>query len=260
MRNLFLRLDRRGSPSRQWGDATRQLPGFRLGVPVLCGVFACGAEAPLRQHAGSEVSDAGGGVLAPAPEASGESDDLGAPGYLPQPYPAPPYGRAPGAVIENLPFLGWRDPRTVAHDPEKLVTVALADFYDPEGERDVELIFVNAVAVWCSVCRLEYEDLRREAYYERMQPRGLEMLGVLFEDNEGGSPTLADLAAWSSHFEVDFPFVIDPGFKTSVFFDRAATPMNMLIDARTMEILSLNTGYSAQIFDEIEALLEARGR
>ncbi len=259
MKRLFQGGGRDGLNPRCGGRA-RQLTRFALGVLWLMGAGACGADAPLRQNAGSQSAEAAGDAADPAREAARELEDLGAPGYVAQPYPAPPYGRAPGSVIENLPFLGWPDPAHAAHDPENLVTLSLADFYDPEGERAVELIFVNAIAVWCSVCRLEYDDLRREAYYERMRPRGLEMLGVLFEDNQGGSPTLADLAAWSAHFEVDFPFVIDPGFKTSVFFDRAATPMNMLIDARTMEILSLNTGYSAEMFDEIEALLEARGR
>lgn len=227
-----------------------------LGQGLLLGLLSCGADAPLARQTEPERGDA----AAPLTGASRVDDELGVPGYVPQPYPAPPYGRASGAVIENLPFLGWRDPMVAGHDTQDLETVSLADFFDPDGEREIELIFLNAVAVWCGVCRLEYEDLRREGYYERMQPRGLEILGVLFEDNDGEPPTLADLASWSSHFEVDFPFVIDPGFKTSVFFDRAATPMNMLIDARTMKILSLNTGYSDELFNEIERLLQARGR
>ena len=69
-------------------------------------------------------------------------------------YPPGPYGRGIGATIENLSFLGWKDPVRSGYDPAALETVSLADFYDPSGTR-TKLIVLNASAVWCSVCRAE---------------------------------------------------------------------------------------------------------
>jgi hypothetical protein len=53
------------------------------------------------------------------------------------------------------------------------------------------------------------------------------------------------LAIWGGPdaFQVPFPLVIDPGFKTGAYFETDATPMNMLIDTRTMQILDITMGY-----------------
>jgi hypothetical protein len=54
--------------------------------------------------------------------------------------------------------------------------------------------------------------------------------------------------------------VLDPGFKTGVFFDQSATPMNMLIDAHTMHIESVFTGYNPKIYESLSDALTKRGR
>jgi hypothetical protein len=179
-------------------------------------------------------------------------------------YPEGPYGRGVGATIANLSFLGWRDPALSNHDPARLEQVRLSDFYNPAGTKnDVRLILINASAVWCSVCKAEYKHLRNSAVYANYRPRGVEILGVLFEDNQYNPAKPSDLVIWggSSGFDVAFPLVLDPGFKIGVYFESDATPMNMLIDATTMQIIDVTMGYDSRTptkyWDYIDSLLPA---
>jgi hypothetical protein len=183
-----------------------------------------------------------------------------APGYQPQAYPAGPYGLTEGSIIRNMEFLGWHQPATAQYALDATESVQLSDFYDPTGEKGTELILVNSVAVWCGVCRGEYDDLKNSDTYQSLHARGLEMLGLLFEDNNADPARYVDLINWSSAYDVSFPFALDPGFKSGVYFDRSATPMNMLIDAKTMQILVLMTGYNPQLYETASQLLTQRGR
>ncbi len=182
------------------------------------------------------------------------------PGYQPVAYPEGPYGVLAGSRIANLSWLGLRDPVEAGFDMKRAEPISLSDFYNPDGDGNVELILFNAVALWCSACQLEYREIDSTGLYEEYGPRGLEIVGVLFEDLDSREPKYEDMTTWTEAFNVDFPFVMDPGFTTGAYFDKSATPMNMVIDARTMEILVSYTGYSADIFDKIDRELSARGR
>jgi len=161
-------------------------------------------------------------------------------------YPAGPYGTARGAVIQNLEFLGWKQPDLANYDTASFEHVRLSDFYDPDGHSDVKLLAVNASAVWCAVCRAEYEDMNTNAIYATYRAKGVEFLGTLFEDNSYFPAQPADLTRWGqlSTHDVKFPLVLDPGFKMGAYFDSDATPLNMVIDVRTMTIVLLTMGYS----------------
>ena len=67
-----------------------------------------------------------------------------------------------------------------------------------------------------------------------------------------------DLHNWGSvsNHAVRFPLVIDPSFKMGAYFDSDATPLNMLVDVRTMTILSVTMGYSATYWDSVQKTLD----
>lgn len=192
---------------------------------------------------------------APGERSKGEAPGPGegSPGASPRddfesaqvPYPSGPYGTRKGAIIENMSFLGWRNAAAADYDTENLEVVSLSDFYDPDGSKGVRLLALNASAVWCTVCRAEYRQLERDQIYETYRPKGVEILGVLFEDSDYEPARPSDLEIWAgpTGFRVDFPMVIDPGFKTGAYFASDATPLNMLIDTRTMQILDITMGY-----------------
>ena len=94
--------------------------------------------------------------------------------------------------------------------------------------------------------RLQYRGQRHQPLkkYAEYKARGVEFVWSLFEDARGGPATPQDLANWASYYEVDFPMVLDPSLKLGAFFSSDATPLNLLIDARTMKILDKLLGYN----------------
>lgn len=249
----------------------KRLTGWQGWVVVLGALgsavtLGCGSEAPLTLAGEDSTEPTAGSTEPSGAETRDDSSSVGqiatAPGIPAGSYPNAPYGTRQGATIENLQLYGWRNPVAAGFELEAAGAVRLGDFYNPDGARGegVEYIMINAVAAWCGVCRTEYQDMRTKQTYSTLAPRGLEMVGVLFEDNNGDPSTFQDMINWAKAYSVGFPFVNDPGFETGVYFDKSATPMNMLIDARTMEIVLLMTGYNPVIYDQIDQLLTQRGR
>jgi len=178
-------------------------------------------------------------------------------------YPTAPYGSRDGATIENFRFLGWHAPKTSGYDTSKLEPVSLGQFYDPTGERGVKLLVMTSTAVWCSACKLEYKDMAGNvAAYEA---KGVRFLGALFQDASMPSPKPskpADLVLWAKTYDVTFPFVLDPDLKLGSFFDVEATPMEMIVDAKTMKIIGITEGWVSKgdgsLWSELDTLLASR--
>ena len=213
-------------------------------------MFGCSSEALKSDGAGGDSgASTGSGGAVSVGGAAGQG--AGLPSLSRPAYPSGPYGHGVGATVPNLSFLGWRDPVAAQYNAAQLEMVSLSDFYNPNGTPDrPRIIALNASAVWCTVCRAEYRQLENSHTYETYHPKGVEMLGVLFEDNDYGPAQPADLNRWGMGFEVTFPLVLDPGFKTGQFFASDATPLNLLIDASNMQILKVTMGYDVTSPDE----------
>jgi hypothetical protein len=214
-----------------------KLPIVTVLIAATCSLVGC-SSSPLT------VPDAEPAPALPAGASAG-SGNVGATSSRAA-YPAGPFGTTRGATIENLSFLGWKHPDVAGYDPTKFETVRLSDFYDPDGQSGVKLLAINASAVWCGVCRREYQEMHSNDVYGKLHPLGLEILGTLFEDNAFFPAQPQDLKNWgvASAHAVKFPLVLDPGFKVGAYFDSDATPLNMLIDVRTMTIVQITMGIS----------------
>jgi hypothetical protein len=199
--------------------------------------------------AGTTSSAASAGTSATLPNSG--------PTYQKQDYPAGPYGTGVRATLENFAFLGWRDPVAANYDVNKLEQVHLSEYYNPDGRSDVKLIWINASAVWCSVCRAEMADIKSNEIRATFGPRGVQLIETLFEDNNSGPAKPSDLHNWGSlaSHSIDFPLLLDPGFKLGAFFTSDATPLNMLVDAKTMKVLDATMGYSSDYWQRVDRLL-----
>jgi hypothetical protein len=187
-------------------------------------LVACGANDPAPPRG------------SPAAGTGGDSGAGGAQGA----YPSGPYGVTNGSVIADISWEGWRNPVEAAFDPSAFETIALSDYYDPDGTKGYRAIVVNASARWCSICKMEQKHIREER--DIWGPKGVVFLGTIFEDAATKPAQPSDLVAWANTYQVDWVLVLDPTNKLSLFFDRAASPMNMIIDARTMKIRDVITG------------------
>ena len=218
-------------------------PALPVAVIVLSACSSSQAEAPF---------DEGKQSVAAA--------DLGEPREA---YPGGPYGSRAGAIIENFGFLGWHAPKTSNYDTSKLEPVSLGQLYDPDGSKGVKLLVMTSTAVWCSACKQEYRDMAGSvAAYEA---KGVRFLGALFQDASLPNPKPAkpsDLVLWAKTFDVTFPFVLDPALKLGSFFDVEATPMEMIVDAKTMKILKISEGWvtkgDGSLWSDLDKLLATR--
>jgi hypothetical protein len=193
----------------------------------------------------------------PAPGGPTQNDPDAAPGspvYTKRDYPAGPYGTGLRATVENFAFLGWRDPVASNYDETKLERVELAEFYNPDERSDIKLLWINASAVWCSVCRSEMKDIKTNGVSAAFRAKGVQLIGTLFEDNDSGPARPIDLHNWGSApaHSIDFPLLLDPGFKLGAFFASDATPLNMLVDARTMQVIDATMGYSSDYWQRVD--------
>ena len=83
-----------------------------------------------------------------------------------KPYPAGPYGIGKrgtpvstnrGDTIANFRFLGYPKSNT----GEGLKTVALVDYYNPDGGNgNIKLIHIQAAGTWCVYCRNEQDMVK----------------------------------------------------------------------------------------------------
>ncbi len=234
-------------------------------VAANCSLLGCSSSplAPLPESDNGRAANAPGSAGANAggaPSAAAGAAAVAEPSPW-APYPAGPYGTKRGATIENLSFMGWKHPDLAGYDTNKFETIRLSDFYDPDGKKGVKLLAINASAVWCSVCRREYQEMKINDTYATLHPLGLEILGTLFEDNASYPARPVDLKNWSalSTHSVKFPMGLDPSFKLGEYFDSDATPLNMLIDVRTMTIVQITMGITdptSKYWAQVQGMLE----
>jgi hypothetical protein len=217
--------------------------------------FSACSSAPLGEDAdpGADSAGTGSGAASSGPDAG----DAGSVDYQKRDYPPGPYGTGINTTLEDFAFLGWHDPVAANYDQTKLEQVRLSDYYDPTGSKGLKLIWINASAVWCSVCRAEMQDIRVNGVNAAFAAKGVQLIGTLFEDNKSGPARPIDLHNWGiepSH-SIDFPLLLDPGFKLGAFFTSDATPLNMLVDARTMRVIDATMGYSTDYWQGVDQLL-----
>ena len=186
---------------------------------------------------------------------SGGSTDAGV-------YPPGPYGANEGSVAANACFEGWRNPLASNFDSAALEQICFSDFYDPVGAQ-IEILLVNTGALWCTACKTEWGgSASRPSLLERhdaLADQGFRVFGIFFQDAAENPADVDVIRSWATTFAVDVPFARDPDFLMDTYADANVQPFNMLIDARTMSILSKVDGDQPDVlFARVEQELAAR--
>jgi thiol-disulfide isomerase/thioredoxin len=187
----------------------------------LCALLVCALTATACLDAGTAADDA----------SSSTTDATAREGY-----PAGPYGAAVNATITNHDtFL------TTAGEPW-----ALSSVYQDSSKR---LLFISTAAGWCTACIKEQPKI--QALQDTYGSRGLAVVVSLFEDAQFKPADAALAADWRSRYGLSVNVVADPSFALQAYYDPTLTPMNMIIDVNTMQILWLTTGWDQSTIDAI---------
>ncbi|MGZ3456592.1 MAG: hypothetical protein ACXVEF_43705 [Polyangiales bacterium] len=156
-------------------------------------------------------------------------------------YPAGPYQLLKDYVVPDLCFKGYRDGiKDYPDGKPPLVQICLHDFWDPDGSRGINAVFIAENAEWCSPCnqlasRLDNLDATYHA-------RGGRFMTVVAESaSPAGTPaTQSTLDAWVHKYKLVVDAAIDPDH--TLMPRGAGVPTMFLIDPRTMKIVRVNPG------------------
>ena len=172
-----------------------------------------------------------------------------------------------GQRIANFAFTGYAGADTNVLTAGTPTTIHLANYYNPDlqpipnviGGTPVKLIHLTVAAVWCNPCNQETDFISGAnwtgankagaAFAKELAPLGVVFIQALSDGPVVGTgATMNDLNSWINKHQNDFTSMLDPGVQNlGVFFDAAAVPFNMNIDARSMEILSSEVGFDTQM-------------
>lgn len=177
------------------------------------------------------------GGLAVGCDNSADVDD----GPLPRDvYPSGNIGTAEGAVLANHTF-------TLPEGGEFTLDEV---FFEPENR----LLMLVTASGWCGACIEEQPKL--QALHDAHGEQGLALIVAVFQDDQFVAAEADDARLWRDRFDLTFPVVADTPFILGEYYDAAQTPMIMMVDVDTMEILSIETGYNeAAVQATINALL-----
>ena len=153
-------------------------------------------------------------------------------------------------------FLAIRPDRALVIGPHPLLGAAAPDFalQDLDGHQ-VRLadyrgrpVIVNFWASWCVPCRTEFPRLR--AARDRYADQGLEILGIVFDDD-------ADSArAYMARAGATWPALIDDGGRIAAAYKVRGPPLSFFVDGGgTVRSISYGPPPSGTIDDRIRAIL-----
>ncbi|MBI5489526.1 MAG: TlpA family protein disulfide reductase [Deltaproteobacteria bacterium] len=203
-------------------------------VLLLPAGWGCNGDDSVEPDAGNEATD---GPVDSVPDDAFGDEPVG-----PEGYPPAPYGVTVGDRMQNLRF--------TSIDGSAL---ELADFY---ADHTVKLLWIFASAGWCTACAAQSTAM--PGIYDEYHPQGLEILGTVFEDGSAAPASAAYARGYATRYGWNFPGAADETFELGRYFDKSATPLNMLVDLTDMTIMVLETGWGEAAFrSAIESNLAA---
>jgi len=172
-------------------------------------------------------------------------------------YPPGPYGGEYLDIIEDLSF----------YDPWMGVDYSLSDYL---GDPETKVVVITSGAGWCTACQYEAWDLVDT--YAKYHLDGLEVLYTLYEDTRGKAlwrdeasaqeidadfTFMNDFRSYLGNWidletrQANYPMLVDVGFTLGAYYDKAATPLTLIVRTSDMRILYRQIGYSPGAIETI---------
>jgi hypothetical protein len=166
-------------------------------------------------------------------------------------YPPGPYGTSVGQVVD--PTLQWQ---AFAPNATTASTLKITDFYDCDGTKGINALFIANSAQWCVACQYEAGDIPQ--WMGSTGPiagdwaaLGVSFLTLVIQTNSYEPATINTAQQWRTLYDLTGIYVAaDPGDS----FPTASLPHNLLVDPRTMKVavnLDNDTEYGDDAGDEL---------
>jgi hypothetical protein len=116
----------------------------------------------------------------------------------------------------------------------------MAEYYDPAGAR-YDLLHVMGIFMWCPHCNNETNNLAQTAAWRA--DHHVAVIQIAMEGYGSASPGWNELQKWVGDHGLDFSVVVDgQGAELGQYFSVDSVPLNIVVNPRTMEILSVDIG------------------
>jgi hypothetical protein len=203
---------------------------------VLLGIAGCSSSSSgVGGAADGAASDSGSSSSSSGGSSSGSSSG-GTPGDAAGcTYPAGPYGTSVGSILS--PTLTWQGFAPGATSPS---TIRMTDLFDCDGTKGINALLMDTSAQWCVPCQGEATDIPHWMSASgtgaaNWGSLGVQVLTLVIQNVVMGPATTTTALQWRNMFGLTSIYVVaDP----SVTFSTQGVPYNVLVDPRTMKIVT----------------------
>ena len=166
-----------------------------------------------------------------------------------------PSGDAAGCRSDPAPApsLSWQG----SSESGAVTTISLGDYYDPDGSKGIHALFVDQSAEWCDVCQglaQKLAQLTKGSWHAQ----GIHLLTLITQNVQRQPATVDTAVEWKQHFGLDGSAVAaDPlvSFRDTIGEQFAPYPYQVVIDPRTLEVVSVNAGWDGSTdFPDVTSL------
>ncbi len=151
-------------------------------------------------------------------------------------YPAAPYGTDIGRTV--APTLSWQG---YVNGSSTLSTFTMADLFDCDGAKKIDVIVVAQAAQWCGVCKSEASGLESKLSGS-WSGLNMKYVELVIETASGTPATTTTAKQWRDAYGLDHAAVMaDPDFSFA-HSGSNSLPVHAIIDPRTMKIIDKPEG------------------
>jgi hypothetical protein len=163
------------------------------------------------------------------------------------PYPSNGCGFAEGLLMDDYAWTG-----RLAGITSPVTTLALHDYYNPDGSKPNKYMFITVSAFWCQACEDEAKHLN--AMLDQYGPKGVIIVTDIAQKVDRSATTQTDVDAWIKSFALRTAVVSDgTDFVLQNFFNPSTMPLDLIIDLRTMQVVYEATG---SVLPSVQAFLD----
>ncbi len=196
---------------------------------VFCILFLAG------NACSSASKDFGGDAAAPVVDSGPTTNACAA-----NTYPEGPYGTSVGQIVN--PGLSWKG---YLPNETTVSTIAPSDLYDCDGSKGIDAILFDVSAEWCAACQSQATNT--PALFTQYDELGIHVVTLVVQDSNSAPATTATASAWKQQYGLtDITVAADPAFSFAPPDESSVSlPVTIVVDPRTMKIMSENEGYIA---------------
>jgi len=156
-------------------------------------------------------------------------------------YPAGNYGNTQGATLD--PSFSWR---VFLEGASQTTTMTPADLLDCDGTHGTNAILLIGGITSCGVCQQEASELPGNmASWGAM---GIRVVYLMFDESA---------AAWRDYFGLEDIVVGDDSAYSLIVGQGAGTPINVVVDPRTMQVVLRQEGYGGPVESTLTSLAQS---